>query len=391
MLFQPYLGRLKAWIANQRIGRRHIVYASALIAILFVSTLYLVNLSPYKPSSTHLTYVRAKVLHVYADNSSAGNQSVQVQILDGKDRNTTVTVERSYIIGDANSKRLPIGSTVLLTIDPVNGNQYSYLDRYRIPGAIVLLLALLLLVVIIGRWRGITSAAGLIVSIGILSVFVLPRIVAGQAAFATCIEGSFMIATVSMFIAHGFNKRTTMAFASTIVTLVLVIGIAALAVYVTGITGNPGASVNSEQDTSLIQYAPHHIDLTGLFLGGMVIASLGVLEDVTTGQAAAVDEIHKASPKLSSRQLYTKGLSVGHEHIAALINTLGIVYVGVALPTIVLTALYSGHEPVLVALNDETIMEAVVRTIVPSIGLLLAVPLSTGLAAYVLPRWYKRT
>ena len=105
-------------------------------------------------------------------------------------------------------------------------------------------------------------------------------------------------------------------------------------------TGNPGASVITEQETSLIQYAPHHIDLEGLFLGGMVIASLGVLEDVTTGQAAAVDEIHKSNPKLSTRKLYKKGLSVGHEHIAALINTLGIVYVGIALPTVVLAALY---------------------------------------------------
>jgi uncharacterized membrane protein len=116
---------------------------------------------------------------------------------------------------------------------------------------------------------------------------------------------------------------------------------------------------------------------------------IGILEDITTGQAAAIDEIYKANTKLLGVKLYKKGLSVGHEHIAALINTLAIVYAGIALPTIVITALYNGHAPLVATLNDETIVEAVVRTIVPSIGLLLAVPLATGLATYALPRWYK--
>ena len=120
----------------------------------------------------------------------------------------------------------------------------------------------------------------------------------------------------------------------------------------------------------------------------MVIASLGVLEDITTAQAAAVDEIHKANPKQNSNKLFHGGLSIGREHIASLINTLVLVYFGVALPTIVLTVLYAGG-PFLVMLNNETVMEAIVRAGVSSIALLLAVPLSTGLAAYILPRWQR--
>jgi uncharacterized membrane protein len=368
-----------------KLKRLHLAYGIALVIVLFISASYLVRLNPYKASASS-QFVTARVLSV--SPAGAGNQMVKVKILEGADKGHIVSVDRSYFMTDPNSKRLPVGSKTLLSVQPKNGNQYSYLDRYRLDGALTLLAVLLVLVLVIGRWRGLTAAVGLVFSISILAVFVLPRIINGDAAFATCIEGAFIIVTLSIFIAHGFNRRTSLAYVSTIVTLGLIVGIAATAVYLTGTTGDAGETINSEQEVPLLQYAPHYIDLAGLFMGGMVIASLGVLEDITTGQAAAVDEIHKANRDLSSFQLYKKGLSVGREHIAALINTLAILYAGTALPTIVVTILYNTGNPLAVTINDETIVEAIVRTIVPSIGLLLAVPLSTGLAAYILPRWY---
>ncbi|HUC88283.1 MAG TPA: YibE/F family protein [Candidatus Binatia bacterium] len=377
---------VKSLSGLNKLKRLRVVYGIALVVILFISASYLVRLNPYKAVSSS-QFVTARVLSVTP--AGAGNQVVKAKILEGAGYGHIVSVNRGYFMTDPNSKRLPVGSETLLSVQPKNGDQYSYLDRYRLPGVLTLLAVLLVLVLVIGRWRGMTAAVGLVFSISILAVFVLPRILNGDPAFATCIEGAFMIATLSIFIAHGFNRRTTLAYVSTIVTLGLVVGIAATAVHLTGTTGDAGETINSEQEVPLLQYAPHYIDLAGLFMGGMVIASLGLLEDITTGQAAAIDEIHKANPKLNSIELYKKGLSVGREHIAALINTLAILYAGTALPTIVVTILYNAGNPLAVTINDETIIEAIVRTIVPSIGLLLAVPLSTGLAAYVLPRWYR--
>jgi uncharacterized membrane protein len=224
---------------------------------------------------------------------------------------------------------------------------------------------------------------GLAISIAVLSVFVLPRILAGRAAFATCIEGALIIAILSMFVAHGFNKRTTIALTSTLIALLLTAGLSVFAVYLTGVTGFAGES------SIPIQYAPHAISFSGLLLGSMVIASLGILNDITTGQAAAIDEIYKANRKQHFTNLYRGGLSVGREHIAALVNTLALVYVGVSLPVIVTTML-ENHAPLLVVLNSEGVMEEIVRTVVSSIGLLLAVPITSALAAYFLPIWYAR-
>jgi uncharacterized membrane protein len=390
MLTRNYLNALKKYVRNKNIGRRHLIIGIFFLIVLLLSSLYLVHLSPYKAVSSHsssqVEYIRARVLKIESSQPSVGNEMIQVRVLDGQGKGQIISVARTYIVGDPNSQRLPINSEILLIRDPSNGNKYQYFDRYRIPGAVTIFIILGILVIAIGRWRGLTGAVGLVISIGVLVIFVLPRIISGDAPFATCIEGSFIIATFSIYVAHGFNKRTTTALISIFIALFLVIGLTAVTEYISGVSGNPGDAVNTEQQTSLIQYAPKHIDLAGLLMGGIVIASLGVLEDVATAQAAAVDEIHKANPKQSSMRLYKSGLSVGREHIASLINTLFLVYFGVALPTIVLTVLFTTG-PILVMLNNETIMEAIARTGVTSIALLLTVPLSTALAAYILPRW----
>ena len=232
---------------------------------------------------------------------------------------------------------------------------------------------------------GVTSIFGLAISIAILAVYVVPSIVHGHNAFTTCIVGAALITLVSLFIAHGFTKRTTVAFVGSIITLAVVVGLTAFASYVAGTS-----EVIDENNVSIL-YAAHPIDIGGLLTGGVVIASLGALFDITTGQAATVDEIHKADRKLPVGRLFWKGMSVGREHIAALINTLALVYVGVALPAIVTTIVLNQevgyHAPLLVNLNTETLAEEIVRTCVASIGMLLALPVTTLLAAYILPRW----
>jgi uncharacterized membrane protein len=340
------------------------------------------DLSPFNTSNGELRYYRATVLQVEDITLQDGrSQGIKVQLLDGGDKGHVVGVTRNVNFGDATYKHLPVGSELLLTKDSAGGSQYLYGDRWHMPGVAALFLILLVLVIIVGGWRGVTSVLGLVISIGILSVYVLPQILSGYSAYAACIQGALMITVVSVYVAHGFSRRTTMALIGSVVTLFIIVGLVALATYLTGI------SEVIDENTMGILYGSHPISLGDLLTGGIVIASLGVLYDITTSQAAAVDEIYKANKKQSFKTLFGKGLSVGREHVAALVNTLALVYVGVALPSIVITSLYN-HAPLLVIFNDETIIEEVVRTCVASIGMLFALPITTALAAYVLPKWY---
>lgn len=368
-----------------KMDRRHVVYGALIATLLLVSSLSLIKLSPYSSHGSE-RYFRAKVESAQNVQSATfgSSQYVRAKLLDGPQSGETVVVQRTPI-GDSAGKRLPIGSEILLAKSKTDGNQYSFMSRWYMPGVGTLFIILLLLVIAIGAWRGITSVFGLAISIVILAAYVVPRIVQGGNAFALCIIGAVLITAVSLFVAHGFTKRTSIAFVGSILTLAVIVGLTALASYITGTS-----EVIDENNVSIL-YATHSIDIGELLTGGVVIASLGALFDITTGQAATVDEIHKADHTQSVSRLFWKGMSVGREHIAALINTLALVYAGTALPAIVTTIVLNQevnyHAPLLVNLNTETIAEEVMRTCVASIGMLLALPITTWLAAYVLPRW----
>jgi uncharacterized membrane protein len=386
-MIEKFFKTLIIRLRKSKIQRHHVVYAVVMAALLLVSSISLLSLSPYKAHEGSNQYFRAKVISEYTDNNAetGPEQVAEVKLLDGPQKNHSVDITRFSNFGDAAAKRLPIGSEVLLAKDTKSGNQYSLIARWYMPGIATLFIILLVLVLVIGAWRGITSVFGLAISVAILAVFVVPRIVNGHNAFATCIEGAILITFVSLYIAHGFTKRTTVAFVASLITLLGIVGLTTFASYITGTS-----EIIDEANIGLL-YAKHPIDLAGLLTGGVVIASLGVLFDITTGQAATIDEIHEANRKLSMSRLFWKGISVGREHVAALINTLALVYVGVALPSIITTIVLNQqanyHAPLLVNLNTEVVAEEVMRTAVASIAMLLAMPLTTWLAAYILPRW----
>jgi uncharacterized membrane protein len=112
---------------------------------------------------------------------------------------------------------------------------------------------------------------------------------------------------------------------------------------------------------------------------GMVIGALGVLDDVTVSQASAVMALRRANPAQTARQLYHGALAVGRDHVAATVNTLVLAYAGASLPVLLLFSV--GDTPFSEAVNNEAVAANIVATLVGSIGLIAAVPLTTGLAA----------
>jgi uncharacterized membrane protein len=184
---------------------------------------------------------------------------------------------------------------------------------------------------------------------------------------------------ISISLAHGFHKRTFLAILSTAITLHLALALGWISVSFSKLFG-----LGSEDAVFLSFGEFSNIDLKGLLLGAIVIGSLGVLDDITTAQTATIEEIHKANPKLNFTELYTRGLSVGKEHIASLVNTLILAYVGASFPILIL--LVTSTTPLWVTLNNEFMAEEIVRTLIGSITLITAVPISTVLAAWVYGR-----
>ena len=330
-------------------------------------------------------FYTAEVLDVYKKDVEVGpevTQNIEVaklKILNGPEKGKEVEAESITSAETSNFPKIEKGETVVLgkIIQP-DGEFYYVADKYRLPPLIYILVGFFLFAVAFGRLKGFTSMLGLAFSILVLSNFIIPNLLAGQNTLLIILTGSFVIALVSIYLAHGISRRTTIALISTFITLGLAAGLATLLVMAGKLFG-----LGTEEAFYLQALQGTQINLKGLLLGGIIIGTLGVLDDVTTSQVAAVAEIKRADPSLTHKELYKRGLKVGHEHIAALINTLALAYAGASLPLFLLFSL-NKTQPLWVIINSEFVAEEIVRTLVGSIALILAVPIATSLAAYFL-------
>jgi uncharacterized membrane protein len=302
-------------------------------------------------------------------------QKMKIKITNGNEKNKTIDVEQNILI--TGTKQLKKGDNIVLIKSTIGDNMiYQIIDRYRMEPVLILIASFFVLAIGFGKIKGFSSIVGLAVSILVIIKFIIPQISAGSNPFVITLVGVLIIAFTSLYLAHGFSKKTTLALISTLITLGISIVLAKLSVDLTQLTGM------GSEEALFLQLGPlSKLNLQGLLLGGIIIGTLGVLDDITTSQTAAIDEISKANPELKFNELYKRGVNVGHEHIASLVNTLFLAYAGSSLPLFLLFT-QSQEQPFWLILNNEQFVEEIVRTVVGSIALILAVPISTILASY---------
>lgn len=252
---------------------------------------------------------------------------------------------------------------------------YSFADFQRATPLIVLAVLFVLAVLALGRMQGFRALLGLVVSGFVLLMYVFPALLDGQPPLAVALVASSVIALSALYLAHGFNDTTTVALLGTLGALALTGVLALIFTRVAQITGL------ASEDQVLLQVSAQTLDLRGLVLAGIVLGSLGVLDDVTVTQVSAVARLREANPDYGVRELYANGVRIGRDHIASTVNTLVLAYAGAALPLLLFnTNIGLGLGD---AITSEVIAVEVVRTLVGSIGLVSAVPITTVLAAVV--------
>jgi uncharacterized membrane protein len=306
-------------------------------------------------------------------------QAVAVKLSSGPEKGTTVEFEVSIGPGAptlSKGDQIVVGR-VALTGDDTEADNSWYFSDFQRRGSLTLLGVLFALaVVVLARWRGLMALVGLGISLVVLVRFVLPAILEGSNPVAVSVVGAALIMFVTLYMAHGFNVRTTTAVLGTLGALVLTGVLAWAFVEASHLTGL------SSEEAGFLQAAAGQVNLEGLLLGGIVIGSLGVLDDVTVTQASALWELYHANPSMGFRALFSAGLRIGRDHIASTVNTLVLAYAGASLPLLVLFTL--SNRELSEVLTGELVAQEIVRTLVGSIGLVAAVPLTTALGALVL-------
>ncbi|WP_418057522.1 YibE/F family protein [Pimelobacter simplex] len=251
---------------------------------------------------------------------------------------------------------------------------YSYFATERTGTLLWLALFFIVVVLAIARWRGLFGLLGLAFGGAVLWWWMLPALLAGSPGVGIALTGASAIMFVVLYTTHGFSLRTSTALAGTILGIVLTAGIGVLALGDARLTG-----ISDEGGAILATFG--ELDFQALFGCALVIAGLGVLNDVTITQASAVWELRAASPNASRAEIFASAMRIGRDHIASTIYTIVFAYAGTTLILLMLLRVYD--RPLLELLNTEQLAEEVIRTLVTSIGLVLAVPVTTAIAALI--------
>lgn len=351
-------------------------------------------------ASTHFTLgygadtVRAEVMQIVEEGSitlgetEQGYQILIVKLLEGPHAGRLLEIDlgRRRIL--PSEMRAAPGEQLLVTVGQAPDGALTgfFADFVRAQALLALFATFIVFSILISGWKGVRSLAAMFASLMVIVFYIIPRILSGDDPVLVSISGSFVVLTLTLYLTYGWTLKTHAAVAGTLIALVLTGLLAGYFVELTHLTG-----LGDENALMLIQQSSTPLDLRGLVLGGMIIGALGVLDDLVITQASAVFELHGANPSLPLRGLFRGAMRIGQDHVAATVNTLVLAYAGASLPMLLMFTL-SGQQ-VGTLINIEFIAEEIVRTLVGSLGLISAVPVTTGLAsllainAHRLGRW----
>jgi uncharacterized membrane protein len=361
------------------------------IFLLTLSLLFLLlfsgkSLAQTMPTIPKEEYFRAHVVSVIKEGERDNQgfksyfQTLKVQIDEGLQKGRLITVENGNESQITKDQFVTLNQEIV--VDKVtslnNQTTYSVYDAYRLNNLLLFLAIFCLAVILIAGLKGFGSLLGMGVSLGIILIYIIPNILKGNDPLTITLIGATVIILITTYLAHGISQKTTIALVSTLISIFLTAGLATLAANFISISG-----IGNEDVSALQMGTTSIINLKGLFLSGIIITTLGALNDITTTQAMTILELKKANPKLDFIELFSKGFSVGKEHIASLVNTLILAYVGSAFAVFLFFVLNPSRVPYWIVLNNEIVADEVVKILAGSLGLLLSVPIVTFLASLI--------
>jgi len=306
------------------------------------------------------------------------SDKITVKVLEGSFKNSYLEVIE-YDKSLRSTLNLKLQEKVIINIDS-EGQKALIVDKYRINTIIILFTLFLLTVLVIGRGKGILSLVALFFSFLVIINGIIPQILLGNNPIVISLLAGLFIIPFNFYLSHGVSKKTTVAVIATFLTLVVTGVLAVLFSNLANLTG-----YSSEEASFLNLLTGRNIDIKALLLAGILIGAMGVLDDITISQASIVFKLKKNNPKITSTDLFNDAMDIGRDHIASLVNTLVLVYAGASLPLFVLFAT-SNIGPFNQVANMEAIATEIVRTLVSSIGIILAVPITTLLSVVSIKR-----
>ena len=302
-------------------------------------------------------------------------QKIKLLALTGTIKGKEIILENNYF-PTTKSKTYKKGERVLVSFEKNQRNKefFYIVDYVRTDVIAFLFISFVFLSILITGKQGGYSFFGMIISFFTIFYFILPQILQGKNPLIITIIGLSITIPITFSISHGVNKKSLIATTATLLTLIISGLLTSFSIEAAKLTGF------SSEEANFIQLINQgKINIKDLLLAGIIISLLGVLDDITISQSSIVFQLNKLNPKLKIIDLYQKAMEVGKDHISALINTLVLVYTGNSLPLLII--LINTNQSPLYTINYEIVTQEIVKTLIASIGLILAVPITTIIAS----------
>lgn len=351
------------------------------LILLFAVAFLVPDLTPPASQPPTIELLRGRIVEFLTTNGDPTAPDVRLVVTSGVRTGETID---GHIQGPSGANELPryaLGDEVVVNVSNDGGTTFiSVADLYRIPVLAVLIGIFAVAVTVVGGWRGVRSLIALALTLAVIVKIVVPLILAGRDPALVAILAATGVTIASFLLTEGLRSQTLAAAIGTFASLAVVGGLALVFDELARFTAFQG----SEDAAFLQAVGLPDIDIGGLILAAIIFGALGILDDVTLTQAATVAELNETSPSLPRLELARRAMNVGRSHIAATVNTLVLAYVGASLALIVLFA--AGRQDPLLTASMEVVAVEVVRAIVGSIGIVLAVPLTTAVAVFLVDR-----
>ncbi|WP_407572302.1 YibE/F family protein [Deinococcus altitudinis] len=326
--------------------------------------------APESPASIG-TYFRA-TFGTFQGQQTQASDSQEAQGQEAQDQEAIVTLENGDVVNALVASGGPVYHPGQAVIVWQSAGQYVVQDVQRAPALGWLLGLLVALAGVLGRWKGLRAIIGAGASLAVLVWLIVPRLAGGGDFLPTALLGTVGILCVTIYFVHGVGRKTTAALIGTAVTATFGFFLAVLAARVMGFTGT--VSEGGYVASTLFGLNP-----LGVYLVGIVIGTVGALNDVTVTQAAVVQALAHENPQHGRLELYRRAMVVGFDHIGSLVNVLVLLYAAGSIPLLLL--LDRDPTPLWVKLSGEGFASEITSILISTICLLLAVPLTTSIAA----------
>ena len=307
-----------------------------------------------------------------------GKQVVVVEILEGKSTGKRVEID-NYLTA-AHNVEVAIGSKVIISADEPDGidSYYTVYNFDRGLGMIIFTCVLLLVIIAIGRGKGVKAILGLAYTLYLVIFLLLPTVFSGYSPVLMSIICVALSTIVTLMLLNGASKKTYSAIVATVLGVVLSAGGFYLMSLVLKVNG---FSVDEAESLVLINQATG-LSIKDILFAGILISSLGAIMDVGMSIVSALSELFHHQPNLTQKQIFDSGIEIGKDMIGTMTNTLILAFTGSAFVS--LLVLFSYNVDIKQLLSSNYIAIEFAQGIAGTLGIVLTVPIASFISAWAL-------